>query len=240
MTSVLVIDGDGTLCASISHALRDEGLETVTAAGQSGLHEALAATYEVIILGHDIPNLAVRQFLIRLRAEHVETPVLLISTPGREEELAAGLKMGADGYIVKPISLLVLRAQIRAVLRRGEAANRGNPEDCGELANRQVLHLGPLTVNLLAKQASVEGNGHFVEFSKREFALLRVLASHPRTPLSRQELLEAAWGDKRAATPNTVEVYIGYLRKRLRVLGVDQCIETCRGRGYQLNPPALP
>jgi DNA-binding response OmpR family regulator len=141
------------------------------------------------------------------------------------------LESGADGYLVTPISPLVLRAQIRALLRRGTLVNRD------EIAERQVLRLGSLTVDLLAKQASVGARS--VEFSKREFALLRVLANHPHTPLSKEELLQMAWGDRRDITLNAVEVYIGYLRKRLRAVGASQCIETCRGQGYQLNAPML-
>jgi two-component system response regulator MprA len=236
MARVLVVDSDDDLCTSISDVLWDGGLEVVTVAGQSGLREALAATFDVIVLGCNLPDLTTGQFVRRLRVGRIDTPILLISTLEHEQELVDGLNLGADGYLSTPISPLVLRAQIRSLLRRNESGNHREPGGRDGETDRQVLHLGPLAVNIVAKQASLEGR--FVEFSKREFALLRVLASHPHTPLSRQELLRMAWGDRNTTTPNTVEVYIGYLRKRLRVLGADQCIETRRGRGYQLNAPA--
>lgn len=232
MARVLVVELDATLCNKISHALRGEGLDVVTAGGRSGLREVFTTRFDVIVLGCVSPEITVCELLIQMRAQYIDTPVLLISTPGRERELVTGLDMGADRYLVKPISSLVLCAQVRALLRHDKLTNRG------ALATDQMLCVGQLVVNLTTRQVSLGGRS--VDFSKRELALFRVLVEHSHAPLSRRELLRMVWGDTSAVTPNAVDVYIGYLRRRLRVLGVDKCIETCRGRGYQLNAVSRP
>ena len=175
----------------------------------------------MILLDIIIPGLSGYRVVQRLRAEGVDTPVLLISAKDGEVDQADGLDLGADGYLVKPFSFLVLLARVRALLRRQDDVGPGR------------LRLGELTVDPVAKQ--VRWAGRPVDLSSREFALLHALVRRQGTVLSKDELLRAAWGSDQAATRNAVEVYVGYLRRKLADASAGAVIDTVRGRGYRIS-----
>jgi DNA-binding response OmpR family regulator len=150
--------------------------------------------------------------------------VLLISAKDGEVDQADGLDLGADGYLVKPFSFMVLVAQVKALLRRREAER-------GQSGRR--LRLGELMVDPATKQVSWSGRP--VELSPREFAVLYALASRPDTVLSKDELLRLAWGGEQAASRNAVEVYVGYLRRKLQAVGAGHLLRTVRGHGYRVG-----
>jgi DNA-binding response OmpR family regulator len=137
---------------------------------------------------------------------------------------ADGLDLGADGYVVKPFSFVVLLAQLRATLRRAAASTA-----------RPVVRLGPLTMDREARTARYDDVD--VLLSPREYALLEALALRAGTVRTKEELLHEVWGDEWAATRNVVEVYVGYLRRKLSAAGGDGLVRTVRGRGYQLGDP---
>jgi DNA-binding response OmpR family regulator len=224
----LVVDDEVEERAVLARGLRAEGIDVVAAGnGPSALDAALNLTFDVIVLDIDLPGLSGYQVLQRLRAEGVDTPVVLISAKGSETDQAEGFNMGADGYLVKPFSLLVLLAQVRALLRRREAHLGDGP---------RRLRVGDLVLDPTARTATQKGRS--VAFSHREYALLHALASQPNTVVSKAELLRLAWGGEHAATPNAVEVYITYLRRKLDEIGAPEVISTVHGRGYRLNPPS--
>jgi DNA-binding response OmpR family regulator len=154
--------------------------------------------------------------LQRLRAAGVNTPVLLLSAKDGEYDQADGLELGADGYLIKPFSFVVLVAQLRAMLRRRDASTR--------------LVIGDLVVDRATRAVSWAGRP--VDLSPREYALLAELTRRAGTVVGKDELLTAVWGDERAASRNAVEVYVGYLRRKLDAVGAGHVLRTVRGHGY--------
>ncbi|CAM3932577.1 response regulator transcription factor [Kibdelosporangium persicum] len=217
---VLVVDDEPGVRRALQRGLTAEGMDVVVAAdGPSALQVARTGSFDAILLDIMLPGLSGYRVLQALRAEGVRTPVLLVSAKDGEIDQADGLDLGADGYLVKPFSFVVLVAQVRALLRRGAVEGTG-----------QRLRLGDLVVDRAARQVSMAGEP--VSLSPREFAVLDVLASRAGSVVTKDELLRAVWGDEQAATRNAVEVYVGYLRRKLDAVGAGSIVRTVRGHGY--------
>lgn len=231
MPRVLVVDDEVEVRTVLARGLRAEGVDVVTAAtGPSGLEAALSRAFDVIVLDIVIPGLSGYRMLQRLRAEGVFTPVLVISAMDKASARAKSFDSGADAYLVKPFSLLVLLAQIRALIRRRNIQLGGG--------TRHRLRVGELLIDPATETATWAERP--IPVSAREYALLYTLASHPGTVLSKAHLLRLIWGGERAATGNVVEVYIGYLRRKLAEVGAPPLISTLPSRGYQLAAAAHP
>lgn len=217
---VLVVDDELGVRRALQRGLTAEGMDVVVAAdGPSALEIARTGAYDVIVLDIMLPGLSGYRVLQRLRAEGVRTPVLLLSAKDGEVDQADGLDLGADGYLVKPFSFVVLVAQIKAMLRRNAAAG----------AERR-LKVGDLVVDRGARE--VRFAGEIIALSPREFAVLDALASRAGSVVTKDELLRLVWGDEQAATRNAVEVYVGYLRRKLELAGAGGIVRTVRGHGY--------
>nr|WP_232328235.1 response regulator transcription factor [Kibdelosporangium sp. MJ126-NF4] len=217
---VLVVDDEPGVRRALQRGLTAEGMDIVVAAdGPSALHVARTGSFDAILLDIMLPGLSGYRVLQALRAEGVRTPVLLVSAKDGEIDQADGLDLGADGYLVKPFSFVVLVAQVRALLRRGAVEGGG-----------QRLRLGELVVDRASRQVSMAGEP--ISLSPREFAVLDVLASRAGSVVTKDELLRAVWGDEQAATRNAVEVYVGYLRRKLEAVGAGSVVRTVRGHGY--------
>jgi DNA-binding response OmpR family regulator len=217
---VLVVDDEPGVRRALQRGLTAEGMDIVVAGdGPSALKVARTVSFDAILLDIMLPGLSGYRVLQALRAEGVRTPVLLVSAKDGEIDQADGLDLGADGYLVKPFSFVVLVAQVRALLRRGAVEGGG-----------QRLRLGELVVDRAARQVSMSGEP--VSLSPREFAVLDVLASRAGSVVTKDELLRAVWGDEQAATRNAVEVYVGYLRRKLDAVGAGSIVRTVRGHGY--------
>ena len=217
---MLVADDEPGVRRALERGLVAEGMDVAAAAdGPSALRAALTGAFDVVLLDIMLPGLSGYRVLERLRAEGVRTPVLLVSAKDGEVDQADGLDLGADGYLVKPFSFRVLVAQVRALLRRSS----------GE-GSRQRLRIGQLDVERARRQ--VRWAGALVALSPREFAVLDVLVSRAGSVVTKDELLRAVWGDEQAATRNAVEVYVGYLRRKLEAVGAGDVLRTVRGHGY--------
>ncbi|MFF5099586.1 MULTISPECIES: response regulator transcription factor [Actinosynnema] len=217
---VLVVDDEVGVRRALERGLAAEGMEVVSAAdGDTALKAALTGAFDVVLLDIMLPGLSGYRVLQRMRAEGVRTPVLMVSAKDGEVDQADGLDLGADGYLVKPFSFVVLVAQVRALLRRGSA----------ELARRR-LRLGELVVDRAVREVSWAGVP--VPLSPREYAVLDVLAGRAGSVVTKDELLRTVWGDEQAATRNAVEVYVGYLRRKLEAVGAGEVVRTVRGHGY--------
>lgn len=217
---VLVVDDELGVRRALQRGLTAEGMEVIVAGdGPSALEMARTGAYDVIVLDIMLPGLSGYRVLERLRAERVRTPVLLLSAKDGEVDQADGLDLGADGYLVKPFSFVVLVAQVRAMLRRSAASG----------AERR-LRLGDLVIDRGARE--VRFAGEIIGLSPREFAVLDALASRAGSVVTKDELLKTVWGDEQAATRNAVEVYVGYLRKKLELVGAGGIVRTVRGHGY--------
>ncbi|PSO49800.1 MAG: DNA-binding response regulator, partial [Actinobacteria bacterium QS_5_72_10] len=202
---VLVVDDERAVRESLERALALHGFEVVTAA--EGL-EALRviqgdAPPAVIVLDILMPGVDGLQLTRRLRADARQTPILLLTARDQIEHRVEGLETGADDYLVKPFALDELVARLRALLRRAGAGD-------AEPARRRVADL----VVDSATHEVFRGEQR-IELTPTEHALLAALIASPRRVLSRRQLLEAVWGSDTAATENTVEVYVGYLRRKL-------------------------
>jgi two-component system response regulator MprA len=224
---VLVVDDERAVRESLERALALHGFEVVTAA--EGL-EALRviqsdAPPAVIVLDILMPGLDGLQLTRRLRADARQTPILLLTARDQVEHRVTGLETGADDYLVKPFALDELVARLRALLRRVGDSD-------AEPARRRVADL----VVDSATHEVFRGEQR-IELTPTEHALLAALIASPRRVLSRRQLLEAVWGSDTAATENTVEVYVGYLRRKLETGERDRLIHTVRGYGYVLREP---
>jgi DNA-binding response OmpR family regulator len=224
---VLVVDDELGVRRALQRGLGAEGMDVVTAAdGPSALDIAKTGAFDAILLDIMLPGLSGYRVLQALRAQGVTTPVLLVSAKDGEIDQADGLDLGADGYLVKPFSFVVLVAQVRALLRRGAT----------EGAERR-LKVGELIVDRAVRE--VRFGGELVPLSPREFAVLEVLVSRAGAVVTKDELLKTVWGDEMAATRNAVEVYVGYLRRKLDAAGAGGIVRTVRGHGYLASSSEL-
>lgn len=222
-----MVDDEPGVRKALERGLRAEGMDVVTAAdGPTALRMARTGSFDVLLLDIMLPGLSGYRVLQQLRAEGVHTPVLLVSAKDGEIDQADGLDLGADGYLVKPFSFVVLVAQVRAVLRR-----------VGTDGVRGPLRIGALLVDRARRQVSWQNEP--VALSPREFALLEVLAGRAGTVVTKDELLRAVWGDEQSVTRNVVEVYVGYVRRKLDAAGAGDLVRTIRGHGYQVSDPQL-
>lgn len=217
MIRVLVVDDETGVRDALVRGLGAEGMEvTAVGDGPAGLAAASTNGFDAVVLDIRLPGMSGYQVLERMRADGVDTPVLMLSAKDGEVDQADGLDLGADGYVVKPFSFVVLVAQLRAMLRRRTPA-----------APRVVL--GELALDPTNRE--VRWAGRHVELSPREFALLHVLASRPGAVVTKDELLDAVWGEGDPATRNVVEVYVSHLRRKLAAVGAGELVGTVRGSG---------
>jgi DNA-binding response OmpR family regulator len=220
---VLVVEDEATLAAAVSQGLTAEGYAVdVVADGAEGLLRATDSCYDAIVLDIMLPGLSGYEVLRRLRTAHVWTPVLMLTAKDGEHDIADALDLGADDYLVKPFSYVVLVARLRALLRRGA------PERPVQLV------AGDLVVDPATRRCS-RGEDH-VELTSREFAVLEYLMRSPDRVISKTELIEHVWDEYYDGDPNIVEVYVGYLRRKVDAPFGRRAIETVRGGGYRLRP----
>jgi DNA-binding response OmpR family regulator len=219
---VLVVDDEPGVRTALHRGLSAEGMEvSVAADGPEALRLAMTGAFDVVLLDVMLPGMSGYRVLERMREQDVTTPVLLISAKSGEVDQADGLDLGADGYLVKPFSFLVLVAQVRALLRRRDNAGQ-----------QACLRVGALEIDRSNRE--VHWDGQPVTLSPREFGLLVALASHPESVVPKDDLLRMVWGEEQFVTRNVVEVYVGYLRRKLTAVGAGELVQTVRGQGYRV------
>ncbi|WP_422739070.1 response regulator transcription factor [Micromonospora sp. WMMD729] len=214
---LLVVEDEARLAAALQRGLQAEGFVVdVAPTGPAGLDAARHGGYDAMILDVMLPGLSGYEVVRRLRAEQHWLPVLMLSAKDGEYDQADGLDCGADDYLTKPFSYVVLLARLRALLRRG-APERPTVLAVGD------LRLDPARRRVTRADAEVT-------LTAREYALLDYLMRRPGQVISKIELLDHVWDASLETAPNVVEVYVGYLRRKL---GRDR-LETIRGAGYRL------
>lgn len=224
MARVLVVDDDQKLLKMLSRTLQYEGFEVATATdGREALKKVDEWQPDLIVLDWLMPGLDGMGVIDNLRAARNDTLILMLTARDAIEDRVKGLESGADDYLVKPFAPAELLARLRALLRRRSAV--GEQEEPLLYAD---LFLDPQT------RETRRGERRFT-LTPTEFNLLYYLMRHPRQVLRREQLLEEVWGYDFEGDDNVLEVYIGYLRKKMEAGGEARLIQTVRGVGYVLR-----
>lgn len=224
---ILMVEDEKVLADTVRRGLVNEGFVVdVTHDGVSGLSAATEYPYDVILLDLMLPLKNGYDVLKELRQRKVWTPVLMLTAKDGEYDQTDAFDLGADDYLTKPFSFLVLVARIRALIRRGA------PE------RPVVLALGSLTLDPVDR--SVRRGGQLISLTAREFGLLQYLMRRHDQIVSKSEILDNVWDSAFDGGDNVVEVYIGYLRRKIDApFGVNS-LATVRGMGYVLSAEKIP
>jgi DNA-binding response OmpR family regulator len=221
--AVLVVDDDAAIRVALERALRLEGFAVEVAdGGLRALELVEQRRPSVIVLDVVMPDLSGVTVTSRLRARGIDTPICMLSARDEVRDRVAGLEAGADDYVVKPFELEELVARLRALLRRTPTRAQ------------EPLRVGELVVDPVRRTA--HRGERELELTRREFELLEELARHPGVVLSRPQLLERVWGYDFEVDGNVVDVFVGYLRRKLEAGGEPRIIQTVRGVGFALRP----
>jgi two-component system, OmpR family, response regulator MprA len=223
---ILVVDDERALRDSLRRALALEGYEVELAAnGQEALHRLNARDVEpdAIVLDVLMPGVDGLEVARRLRSSGNRIPILMLTARDQIEDRVAGLDAGADDYVVKPFALDELFARMRALLRRAA------PSDA------TVLRFADLELSPATREARRGGDP--IELTRTEFALLELFMRNPRQVLTRSLIFERVWGYDFGLTSNSLDVYIGYLRRKTEGGAKPRLIQTVRGVGYALREP---
>jgi DNA-binding response OmpR family regulator len=219
---LLLVEDDKGLGEFVRQGLREAGHEVDWQTdGPRGLREALEARHDLLILDVMLPGVDGLEIIGELRRHEVKTPVLLLTALDGVEDRVRGLDQGADDYLSKPFAFSELLARIRALSRRPP------------LELEPVLRVGDLEMDLVRHE--VRQDGRKVELSRREFGLLEFFMRNSGQLLTRSQLAERVWGFDFFHDSNVVEVYVGYLRRKLDTPGCVTRIRTVRGLGYIID-----
>lgn len=219
---VLVVDDDPAVRRALEHALRRDGYQVFSAAsGTEALSEHAGNPPDALILDVMMPEPNGLEICRRLREAGDNTPILLLTARDLIDDRVAGLDAGADDYLVKPFALAELRARLRALLRRTNAAATEN------------LAFGDLTLDTAACRATRAGRN--LALTRTELALLEMFLRNPRRVLSRTQIFETVWGYDFGPDSNALWVSISCLRSKLEADGAPRVIQTVRGLGYVLR-----
>jgi len=222
----LVVDDEPSITELISAVLGYEGWQVRTAAtGQEALNAVRTFSPDVVVLDVMLPDIEGFEVLQRMRREGHDAPVLFLTARDATEDRVRGLTLGGDDYVTKPFSLEELVARLHALLRRAGLT---------EGSRDQLLTVADLTMDEDARE--VRRGGDLIELTKTEFELLRYLMLNPRRVLTKAQILDRVWNYDFGGQANVVELYIGYLRRKIDK-GHDPLIHTVRGVGYVLRPP---
>lgn len=219
---LLVIEDYVPLQKTLAQGLREAGFAVdVTGDGDEGLWYAVSNNYDVIILDVMLPGMDGLTILKKLRAEGRQCHVLMLTAKDTLDDKVKGLELGADDYLVKPFAFAELLARVRALVRRGYRHKHS------------TLQIDDVRIDLNTQK--VFRADEEVLLTPREFALLEYLAMRSGQVVSRTEIWEHVYEFNSSASSNVVDVYVGYLRKKLQQAGKPDVIQTVRGRGYQVG-----
>ncbi len=223
---VLLVEDEARLAATLAAGLRAEGFVVVVASnGDDGLWHAVEEEFDVVVLDIMLPGLNGYEVLRRMRESDVWTPVMMLTAKDGDYEEADAFDLGADDYLTKPFSFIVLVARLRALTRR--CAPQRPP----------VLTAG--TLSLDPSRRVVERDHTQIALTPREYGLLEYLMRNKDTVVTKSEILENVWDANYSGPDNVVEVYVGYVRRKIDIPFGTNTIETVRGVGYRLESGAF-
>ena len=223
-SQLLIVDDDPELLRFLMEELSGAGHQcTGCDNGQDALVRLRTESFDLVVLDWTLPDFTGVELCRRLRRSANTTPVLMLTARDDVDERVQALDAGVDDYLTKPFNLKELHARVRAQLRRGsyEQAARGNAND---------LELGDLRLDPIER--NVQRGERSIALSQREFELLHFLVKNAGDVQSRQTILDAVWGAPFVGDPNTLDVYMGYLRKKVEAEGEAQLLHTVRGVGF--------
>ena len=221
---ILVIEDDERISTFIKRGLEAEGyLVDIAQDGHEGVQRGLTP-YDLIILDLLLPDTNGHEVCQSLRREQIQTPILILTAKDALEDKLSGFDHGADDYLTKPFAFEELLARIKALLRRRPSYNE---------ETTSILCIADLTLNQSSRE--VHRADKIIALTRKEFDLLAFLMSHPNKALSRTSILEQVWGYHHDTLTNTVDVYIGYLRKKLDSGSKTKLIQTVRDFGYKIS-----
>lgn len=219
---ILVIEDEENISHFIRQGLEEAGYAVDLARdGKAGFEYALALQYDVMVLDIMLPAMDGLALLRELRSREITTPVIFLTARDTVEDRVLGLDTGADDYLVKPFAFSELLARVRTLMRRPP------------LQAQTTLEVGDLYMDTLKRE--VRRSSRIIDLSTREFALLEYLMRHPDHVLSRTQIGEHVWNIDFFSESNVVDVYIGYLRRKVDKCSSQPLIHTVRGVGYRLS-----
>jgi two-component system, OmpR family, response regulator MprA len=226
-TRILVVDDDRAVRSAIERVLRFNGYEVELAEEGLGALDAIDASRpDALILDVMMPNLDGLGVCRMLRRRGDDLPVLMLTARVELDDRVAGLEAGADDYLPKPFELEELIARLRALLRRSRGFDDGGSQE-------EILHFEDLTMNLATRE--IHRGDRPLQLTRTEFNLLEVMMRNPRHVLERSRIVEEVWGYDFGRSSNSLDVYIGYLRRKTEEGGQRRVIHTVRGVGYSLR-----
>lgn len=218
---VLLVEDEPTLADSVRRGLEAEGMAVDHELdGLDGLWRAREGEYDALVLDIMLPGMNGYEICRTLRQDEVWTPILMLTAKDGEYDEADAFDLGADDYLRKPFSHVVLVARLRSLVRRGAKARPS------------IITIDTLKIDPGAMRC--ERNGQSIELTPREFAVLETLVRRSPQVVSKSELLDSVWGMDFDGDPNIVEVYVGYVRKKIDRPFDTETIKTVRGVGYQV------
>lgn len=224
---ILVVEDEPGIVDFVERGLRKQGFEVESAPdGESGLELALRPTVELVVLDLMLPGISGMSVLNALHVERPDLPVIILTSRGEVEDRIAGLDAGAVDYLTKPFAVTELAARIRAQLR-----------SFAQVRDATTIAAGNLQVDLVSREVRLDAAT--VRLSTTEFELLVYLMQNRPNVLSREQILRAVWGYDHDPGTNVVEVYVGYLRRKLRANGRPAPIVTVRSVGYRFDETAV-
>jgi two-component system response regulator MprA len=224
---VLVVDDEPAVRESLERVLRHDGFEVDLAAdGREAIRRLAAVRPDVVLLDVLMPQIDGLEVCRRMRDTGDRTPVLLLTARDAVDDRVAGLEAGADDYLAKPFALDELLARLRALLRRS-----------GWEGDRKVLRFGDLELD--PNTHEVYRGDRAIEVTRTEFLLLELFLHHPRQVLTRDVIFDRVWGYDFGPASNSLEVYVGYLRRKTEAEGESRLLHTIRGVGYVLKELAV-
>jgi two-component system response regulator MprA len=229
---ILVVDDERAVRESLRRALELEGYGVELAAdGEEALRRlALEPAPDAVVLDILMPGVDGLEVCRRLRSEGNGVPVLMLTARAEVDSRVAGLDAGADDYLPKPFALAELLARLRALLRRS-----GDTNGAASTSTKADAALGFADLELDPGTREVRRAGDRIELTRTEFSLLELFLRNPRQVLTRSIIFERVWGYDFGPTSNSLDVYIGYLRRKTEAGGKDRLIHTVRGVGYALR-----
>ncbi|HMH06833.1 MAG TPA: response regulator transcription factor [Terriglobales bacterium] len=223
MSRILIVEDEPNMVAGLRDNFEFEGYDVITAPdGVAGLERALNEAPDLVILDVMMPRMSGLDVCQQLKSKRPSLPIIMLTARGQEVDKIVGLELGADDYVTKPFSIRELLARVKAVLRRSKIVPK----------EKESYSFGEVEVNL--KSCQVSRGGETLDFSAKEFDLLKYFLCHPGEALSRDRLLEDVWGYDRFPTTRTVDAHIVRLRQKVEPKPEEpRFILTVHGTGYK-------